>query len=216
MASERAQHLGDLKLRQSVQSILQSVERLSTITDNYLRFSRTSSGKKVSFDLGEALDSVLATYALACEEQRIRVSWHRPSGVSLVIHGDRDGIEQALGNLMSNAIQALDGVVEPKIEWTLGVVETGSVWIRIRDSGPGISSHIRQRLFAPFSTTKAQGTGLGLSWVKRVIEEHSGSIEVLERGETQGFCGASFVLVFPAGECERISVLNNYQEARDS
>ncbi|MBU6374950.1 MAG: hypothetical protein KGQ59_03040, partial [Bdellovibrionales bacterium] len=91
-----------------------------------------------------------------------------------------------------------DGVVKPSIEWTLGSTEAGSVWVRIRDNGPGISPEIQSRLFAPFSTTKAQGTGLGLSWVKRVMEDHHGTVEVVTHSADQKFCGASFLLVFPA------------------
>ena len=105
---------------------------------------------------------------------------------------------------MGNAIHAVQGLAAPKIEWTLGVSEGGSVWARIRDNGPGIPESIRPRIFAPFSTTKAQGTGLGLSWVKRVVEEHSGRIEVQPQGG-ESFPGASFLVTFP-GEGARESV----------
>ncbi|NDD91939.1 HAMP domain-containing protein [bacterium] len=200
LAIERAQQSGDPQLRQSLQSILESVERLSSITDNYLRFSKTSSGRRSRFDLGEALESVLATYAPACEKQGVRVDWRRIEEVGLEIHGDRDGVEQALGNLMSNALHALDGVTNPKIQWTLGSGETGSVWVRVRDNGPGIASEIQARLFAPFSTTKAQGTGLGLSWVKRIVDEHQGKIEVEAGAQERELCGASFLLIFPSAD----------------
>ncbi len=201
LAIERAQASGDPTLRQSLQSILESVERLGSITDNYLRFSRTSSGRRSRFDLGEALETVLATYAPACERQAVRVDWRRPEGESLEIEGDREGIEQALGNLMSNALQALESVENPRIEWSLGSTEHGTIWVRIRDSGAGLPDEIQSRLFAPFSTTKAQGTGLGLSWVKRVVDDHSGRIDVEARGaKDDPFPGASFLIVFPGLE----------------
>lgn len=202
MAIDRAQQAGDPALRQSLQSILESVERLSAITENYLKFSRTSSGHRVRMDLGEVLERVLATYAPACERQGVRVDWVRTAGASLEMEGDRDSLEQALGNLMRNALQAVEGAPEPKIEWSLGVTEAGSVWVRIRDNGPGISDEILPRLFSPFSTTRAQGTGLGLSWVKRVVEQHDGRVEVSARGgdATTGDApgGASFLVVLPA------------------
>jgi len=200
LAIERAQAMGDPTLRQSLQSILESVERLGSITDNYLRFSRTSSGRRSRFDLGEALESVLATYAPSCERQGVRVDWHRPAGISLEIDGDRDGIEQALGNLMSNALQALETIESPRIEWSLGCTEQGTIWVKIRDNGAGLPEEIQARLFAPFSTTKAQGTGLGLSWVKRVVDEHSGRVEVEARGGDAEFPGACFLLVLPGAE----------------
>lgn len=201
LAIEKVQALGDTQLKQSLQSILEAVERLSQITDNYLKFSKPSQGVAVRFDLGEALDSVLATYASECEKLGIRVDWSRPASPSLLeVLADRSAVEQALGNLMRNSIQALEctersGEGSDRIAWSLGMAESGRVWIRIRDNGPGISPAIRDRLFAPFSTTKAQGTGLGLSWVKRVIEEQGGQVELLENGEGQS--GACFSVVFP-------------------
>jgi signal transduction histidine kinase len=200
LAIERAQTMADPTLRQSLQSILESVERLGSITDNYLRFSRTSSGRRSRFDLGEALESVLATYAPSCERQGVRVDWHRPGGVPLEIDGDRDGIEQALGNLMSNALQALETVEKPRIEWSLGCTEQGNIWVKVRDNGAGLPEEIQARLFAPFSTTKTQGTGLGLSWVKRVLDEHAGRVEVHARGSGDEFPGACFLLVLPGAE----------------
>ncbi len=198
LAIEQAQKLGDSQLKQSLQSILEAVERLSQITENYLKFSKPSQGVAVRFDLGEALDSVLATYASECEKLAIRVDWSRPSLPALLeVLADRDAVEQALGNLMRNSIQALEGCPgeEPRISWSLGMAESGRVWIRIEDNGPGISPSIRDRLFAPFSTTKAQGTGLGLSWVKRVIEEQGGQVELLDGAQDR--TGACFSVIFP-------------------
>ena len=111
---------------------------------------------------------------------------------------------------MRNALQALEGAESPRIEWMLGATEAGSVWVRIRDNGPGIPEEVRTRLFSPFSTTKAQGTGLGLSWVKRVVDEHGGRIEVRPSGESSEFGGASFLLVFPSsGEPLALSPLQD-------
>jgi signal transduction histidine kinase len=75
----------------------------------------------------------------------------------------------------------------------MGNTEGGRVWLRIQDNGPGIPAEVRAKLFVPFVTTKAQGTGLGLSFVKRVVEEHAGSLECLE---TQS--GACFEIALPS------------------
>jgi nitrogen-specific signal transduction histidine kinase len=65
--------------------------------------------------------------------------------------------------------------------------------MRIQDNGPGIPAEVRSRLFVPFVTTKAQGTGLGLSFVKRVIEEHVGTLELID-----GKGGACFEIGIPS------------------
>jgi two-component system NtrC family sensor kinase len=195
LAAEKAQALGDPQLKISLQGILESVERLSKITENYLKFSKPSGTTVRRFDLGEALDSVLATYAAECSELGIRVDWERPATpASLEVLADPDAVEQAFGNLMRNAIQALDSIEGGRIHWTLGVAESGRPWAWIRDNGPGIAPAMRAKLFSPFSTNKAQGTGLGLSWVKRVIEEQGGGVEALEHGlaEGEGRMGAGF------------------------
>src|SRR5690606_25253147 len=122
--------------RQSLQSILSAVDRLENITENYLKLSRLSSGERTRFDLREALESVLATYAPACEAQGVAVDWKVERGGSYLVHGDRSLLEQVLGNLFRNALQALAGVARARVAWQLGNTEDGRVWLRISDNGP--------------------------------------------------------------------------------
>src|SRR5262249_33534079 len=72
VASELAGKAGQTALKQSLQSILASVDRLEKITDNYLRLSKLSAGEKSRVDLRQLLESVLATYAPVCEAQGVR------------------------------------------------------------------------------------------------------------------------------------------------
>ena len=189
-------------LKQSLQSILRGVDRLEKITENYLKLSKLSTGHRGEVDLGEVLESVLATYTSACEAQGVRVDWRREKNARLTVWGDRDLLEQVYGNLMSNALQALEGAkqsgVAPKVLWSLGNTETGKVWIRIEDNGPGVSKEIRSKLFTPFVTSRAQGTGLGLSFVKKVIEDQGGAIDYRD-----GRGGACFEIVLPILEKNR-------------
>lgn len=197
VASDMAARIGvqAAPLRQSLQSILMSVDRLEKITENYLKLSRLSAGEKREVNLGEVLESVLATYASACESGGVRVDWVREAGSALGVLGDRDLLEQIFGNLLRNSLQALEGVSgERKISWKMGNTEAGGVFVRIEDSGPGISSELREKLFTPFFTTKAQGTGLGLSFVKKVAEDHHGQVRCVEPRSGRGAC---FELVLP-------------------
>ena len=138
------------------------------------------------------------------------MDWKRQSSSQILdVVADRGAVEQALGNLMRNSIQALEALPEAgvrKISWNLGRAESGRAWVKIEDSGPGISAQIRSRLFSPFSTTKAQGTGLGLSWVKRVIEEQGGEVQVHDQGSriSDAQPGASFSLVFASSPPESL------------
>ena len=203
MAAEMAAQLKSAPLRQSLQSILSSVDRLQKITENYLKLSRLSSGKKTLVDVGELLESVLAIYAPVCEDQKITVDWKHESGSPLLVQGDRDLLEHVLSNLMRNALQALEGFDArpvPRIAWRLGTAESGRVWLRIEDNGPGIPDELRDKLFTPFVTTRAQGTGLGLSFVKKVMEDHGGQVVCPVRVMGSGAC---FELTLPAEKQER-------------
>lgn len=186
-------------LKQSLQSILASVDRLEKITENYLKLSKLSAGQKSVIDLGSVLESVFATYASECESKGIQVDWERQASADLRIYGDGDLLEQGLGNLFRNSLQAIEtgctGEDRRAIHCRLGSLESGRVWLRIEDTGPGIAPEIQSKLFTPFVTTKAQGTGLGLSFVKKVIEEHGGEITCLP--STPERKGACFQVLLP-------------------
>jgi len=184
--------------RRALGVILQGVERVEKITGNYLRLSRLSSGERTRFDATEALLSVLATYAAPCEAQGVRVDWKREGGGPFWIRADRDLLEQALGNLLHNSLQALEAVPkgERAIDWELRQLETGRVLLRVSDSGPGLAETVRARVFTPFVTTKAQGTGLGLSFVHRALQEQGG--EARYAGAGPDGRGACFELLIPA------------------
>ena len=94
------------------------------------------------------------------------------------IEADIDQLRLAVMNLLVNAGQAMHG----EGEITLGVDRSGDECIiTIGDRGPGIAEELRVKIFEPFFTTKARGTGLGLPTVKRVIDAHHGTIEMLGR-----------------------------------
>ncbi|MGK5089824.1 ATP-binding protein [Bdellovibrionota bacterium FG-2] len=208
LASEQAASFGALALKQSLDSILTSVDRLQKITENYLKLSRLSTGNKTNCDLRFILNSVLATYGPVCEAQSVRIETH-PSVVStgtvpIEVFGDRDLLEQVFGNLLRNALQAIESQTlnTPRvIRWEIGIAESGRVWVRISDSGPGVSDEVKGRLFVPFVTTRAQGTGLGLSFIKKVIEDHGGTISYVDGAPSLGAPnsqGACFEILLPS------------------
>ncbi|MGE0615820.1 MAG: ATP-binding protein [Bacteriovoracia bacterium] len=200
MALEAAQKVDAVSqksfLKQSIQSILASVERLDKITENYLKLSRLSSGKKQIVDLGVVLEGVLATYATTLQSLEVRSEWHREPGADLIVSIDRDLFEQALGNLLRNSLQAMQeaGIVEKRVTWRMGGTDSGKVWICLEDNGPGVSEAMQIKLFQPFQTSRANGTGLGLSFVKRVMEEQGGEVTYAPGPEG----GARFLMVLPA------------------
>lgn len=190
LALETATAAGNPSLRSALQAILASVDRLEKITENYLRLSRMGTGEKKTAELSELLQNALATYANAIERAGVRVDWKRERDLPASVRVDATNFEQALGNLLNNSLQA--GC--RRIEFRVGHLESGRVFIRVEDDGGGIPEAARAKLFTPFSTTKAQGTGLGLSFVKKVAEESGGEVRFLER---TSLGGAGFEITLP-------------------
>jgi len=189
-------------LSSSLGSILKSVDRLEKITGNYLKLSKLSSGKKERVDLVILLEEVLAAYAPVCEAQGVLVNWaaeDRASEMGRVdypVWVDRSLMENAIGNLFKNALQALEGIQRPRIELRVSRSVRGWINLIIEDNGPGISSEVMGRLFTPFVTSKAQGTGLGLSFSKQVLEEQGGELKC-RSNSSSGLGGACFELQLP-------------------
>jgi signal transduction histidine kinase len=77
--------------------------------------------------------------------------------------------------------------------------------VRIEDSGPGIPRDIREQIFNPFFTTKKTGVGLGLSIVSKIVDEHRGSIELLDGQSMRKEPGACFVIFLPLAEQVAVS-----------
>lgn len=110
------------------------------------------------------------------------------------ILGDRNQLLRALHNVVTNAVQAASttgGTVRVKVRSLQGEVE-----ICVEDTGPGMSEDVLQRLFEPFFTTRAEsgGMGLGMAITRRIIEQHSGRIEVESRLQQ----GTRVRLILPA------------------
>jgi C4-dicarboxylate-specific signal transduction histidine kinase len=98
-------------------------------------------------------------------------------------------IQQVLLNLITNASQAMQMQEEHvKMIDVSENVENDIVTVSVRDYGTGIDEHVRNRLFEPFLTTKSEGTGIGLSISKYIIEDHQGIIQARNMSDT----GAEF------------------------
>lgn len=99
-------------------------------------------------------------------------------------------LEQALLNLVSNAVQASPGGAAVNLA---GICSEREVVIEVSDSGEGIPEHIRSQIFTPFITTRKEGTGLGLAIVKKVVEAHAGRLEIVDNP----YRGVTFRIILP-------------------
>jgi signal transduction histidine kinase len=173
-----------------VTSIGNEVDRLSEITETYLRFVRLPKPKLEHEDLGAIATSVLE---FASGELRLGgVTWsiRVEPGMPEVV-ADESQLRQALLNLVRNAKEAMP--TGGRIEVEVAKTSDGMVRLQFADSGPGISPENQAKIFEPFFSTKARGTGLGLALVQQIVIEHGGRIEV----ECPAGGGTRFTVVLP-------------------
>ncbi len=169
------------QVRKLSEEIIQEVKNLNRIVTDFLSFARESRWQFEQVDIVAVLEGAL-TLALSGEKGGpITVEKEMPSHPPPLI-GDPLELRKALLNVILNAIQALPNGGRLKLR-----LHTEGSWltITIQDTGGGISSQIRDRIFNPFFTTKEKGTGLGLAITQRIIEGHGGNIS-FESHPTEG------------------------------
>jgi len=175
------------------------VERLDTIITQFLRAIRPTKPVLTPERPTEVLQETLRLLATEFENRRIAVSVDIP-GEMPTVHLDRSQIKQVFFNLIKNALDAMPDGGTLKVVFTVGDVFVDIAFI---DSGGGIKSEDMGRVFEPYQTTKAKGTGLGLMIVQRIVEEHGGEIELSSKpGE-----GTCFKIRLPRSE-RRVRLLN--------
>lgn len=156
------------------------MERLQTMVQRLLAFSRTKDVVLEPGDLNAVVDSTLTLVRTELIHRGVALELEQAPGLPLA-RLDGPQMERALLNLVLNAADALEKQPEAKI--TIATCQEDSdLLLSVTDNGPGIPEEIQQQLFEPFFTTKSTGTGLGLYSTRRIVEEeHDGSLEVDSR-----------------------------------
>ncbi len=180
----------DDALRRSLEQMRTEAGRMEKIIQQLLDYGRRNPLQTVDMDLGAMVRAALQKVSTTIEHRKVAVQLP-DSAKPMVIPVDPIRFEQAISNLVANAVQACQHTV--CVRWfSQG---TGTVII-VEDDGPGVSDQHLPYLFDPFFTTKSvgQGTGLGLSVAHAAITDHDGRLEV---GRSDSLGGARFTIVVP-------------------
>jgi signal transduction histidine kinase len=140
-------------------------------------------------DLAALVDELLPLVRPAARHADVDLQWERPTALISIL-GDREGLEQLLVNLLLNGIEAAsqsgaESAAKRLVRVLMRVKDADQVELVVQDSGPGPCDGVKEELFDPFVTAKANGVGLGLSVARQVVEQHGGRISWdHERGAT--------------------------------
>jgi nitrogen fixation/metabolism regulation signal transduction histidine kinase len=196
LSAERLQHrLADKLsseeadfLQRSTRTIVNQVAALKAMVDAFSLYARSPVPDPQPLDLNLLTREVMELYESSRPAMQLELAANLPP-----VSGDTAKLRQVIHNLLQNAEQAVSDVATPRIVVRTEAIDAG-VQFTMRDNGPGFPEALMGRVFEPYITTKAKGTGLGLSIVKKIVEEHNGTIAVAN--DPSG--GASVTIVLPS------------------
>jgi signal transduction histidine kinase len=192
----RSLDLDDVQ-KEDLEVISAEIRHIDTIVQNFLEFSRPPKLKITAVSPSGVVDAALRLLQHRLKSYDVSVTVSRPLPLPAAPI-DIEQLKEVVVNLIVNACEAMARggsiAIEERTETHpyLGRVAV----IGVRDNGPGVPAHLREKIFQPFFTTKEQGTGLGLSIAQRIITEHGGRLE-MESVEGQG---AAFIITLPCRE----------------
>ncbi len=159
----------DKIFQDSMEVINEEINNLQHLVKEFSKFARMPSANFEEYDINEQIREIIPPYR-GKVDITLALNPEIPQ-----FFGDKMQMKQVFVNLIQNAIQAMParGMIE-----ILSKHENGNFIFSIKDSGDGIPPDDMERIFRPYYTTKEKGTGLGLSIVKRMINQHQGTIEV--------------------------------------
>jgi len=173
-------------LNECFNTIEEEIESLRRLASEFSEFARMPKPQFKKENLNDIIKNVYSIYEF--NEKGIEIEIDLNEDINQVLI-DKDQIKRVLSNLIKNAIDASNTNSRIIIR---SCVKNNTICLEIQDFGTGINEEIKEKVFEPYFTTKSRGSGLGLSIVKRIIEEHSGEIEIHSKVDK----GTTFIIKF--------------------
>lgn len=207
LSAERLQHKlvskldePDAKiLKRSTETIVSQVEALKRMVNEFREYARVPELELCQVDVNRLVREVLALYQMSDntenESPQTPITLELTGEISPV-RGDPARLRQVIHNLLQNAQDALTGMEDARITVQTRSVSNG-IELSVIDNGKGFPEQVRAHAFEPYVTTKPRGTGLGLPIVKKIVDEHSGTIKI----QNVQPHGAQISITLPALPC---------------
>jgi len=168
-------------LNKSTNTIIKQVDALKLMVNEFAEYSRTPSVVRKTINIAELIDEISYLYS----DNNIEIKKNYPKKIK-EIKIDENKFRQVLVNIFDNSKAATENIKNPKIIITVKNNKK-SIMLKIEDNGIGIPTEIIDKIYEPYVTSKKTGTGLGLAIVNKIIEEHSGNIEI-KNTKPNGVC----------------------------
>lgn len=169
-------------VEKSTTTIINQVSSLKHLVDEFRNYARLPTSTMQAFNLNALIEEIAQMYM---NDEHIKWQLNLPEIPSA--YADIEQIRQVLHNILKNAKEAMQGHSNQKI-CIYTTVENNMIHLGVNDTGTGFSASIIEKVFDPYITTKANGTGLGMAIVKKMIDENQGKISIKNRND--GILGA--------------------------
>ena len=189
-------------LDRGTETIVQQVEAMKEMVNAFSEYARAPRFEMSEVNLNQLVTEVTDLYRAQVAGHGVRLAvMIEPAVTSLV--ADRGRLRQLLHNLLTNAVEALEGQADGAITVVTRLASRNGdevAEIVVEDNGPGFQRELIGQVFDPYVTTKPRGTGLGLAIVRKIVEEHGGHVEADNRAEG----GARVRIELPLNETTRV------------
>ncbi len=185
-----AMELDDAELEEYTEVIIKEADRLSSLVDRMMAPNKV--GKREFTNIHEVIERVLNLLTIESGDELNIIRDYDPSLPEIFASADQ--LQQAMLNIAQNAVQAMDGsgTLTIKTRVVRQMLLGEKIWrlvmrIDIMDDGPGIPKNLKDKLFMPLVSGRANGTGLGLGIAQSLIQQHDGLIEYLDKKQQTTF-----------------------------
>ncbi len=188
----------DEVLQKATKTIVSQVSAMKQMVDDFRIYARIGSPSFQEVNLSEFVEEVASLYLVGGTKLNLNLDKQAP-----LIEADENQLRQALHNLLSNSMEATPkgrpAEIEIKVKTLMSPKNRQPVAVEmsVSDNGIGFSENVLEHVFEPYVTTKSSGTGLGLAMIKKIVDEHSGTVAVENRTDEKGLIlGAKVSITF--------------------
>jgi PAS domain S-box-containing protein len=180
------------KVEQILQHVNSASHKIESVIRRVMDFAKPSEPKLTLIDINQPITDAVNLTAVTMRKSGVNLQKQLADDLPPT-YADSNLIEEMVLNLLNNAAEAMKSMEEGKKIIVTTSEDSDRIIVRVSDSGPGVPSEIRDKIFDPYFTTRPEGTGIGLSLSHRIITDHGGSLTVAD----SDLGGAEFRIEIP-------------------